>query len=116
MTNAHALVRVLKILFVFIGLFLATVGVLFFISGLQSYLDGSRSEAVLGNLTLSVAIISFPLAILFGYKAAKKYLLPTNNYQIPDSPMKTILYIILTGGFVMTTALSIIVFLFYLNA
>lgn len=116
MAKEAVLVRISKIMFVFFGLMLGAMAILFFLSGTQSYMDGERTEAALGNIVLSVALVSFPLAILFGYKAAIKYLVPQQPYQLPDSPAKTMLYIVLTAGFVLTTAISIIVFLFYLNA
>ncbi len=116
MHRARALVRISKVVFVVVSLMLATLGALFFLSGFQSVVEGEHSDLAWGNIMLSVALVSFPLAIFFGYKSAKHYLIPTDGYQPPESPLKTLLYIALTGGFVLITVISIIVFLLYLNA
>ncbi|MAT38920.1 MAG: hypothetical protein CL946_04880 [Ectothiorhodospiraceae bacterium] len=105
-----------KIVFAFIGILVLTMGVLFFIAGVQEYFSGPSSPEIYGTIMLSVTLISLPCAGFFGYKAITKYYFDRDEYQIPDAPMKTLLYMVLTGIFALTAVTSVLVYLLYINA
>ena len=102
--------KLLKALAIIIGLMLALVGLVFFLSAVQAYLaDGAAEGIPFEQMLLAVGFLGIPATALFLYKARNSFSQGKNEYGLPDAPSHSLLLAILTISASIITVASFVI-------
>jgi hypothetical protein len=92
------------------------VGALVLYAGIQNYASGDVQSSGFDTTVLGIAILSFPLALLFSAQANKSYRRSKSRYEIPDTPLRFFLLSSFGAGFLLLSVVSILMYLMYLRS
>ncbi len=94
------------------------LGTIILYSGLQSYLGGEPAEgaAPFATTLLGLSVISFPFTVFFSIAAARAFRRRRSRYELPESPMRLLMLLVASGGFVLLTVLSLTMYLAFFTA
>jgi hypothetical protein len=94
-----------------IGLFLALVGVILLISGLQAYVSNDTTDVIpFEQVLLALGFLGIPASSILLFKAYSSIQRGKSRYGLPDSPAQSLTLIILSiTSMILTVSVFVIV-------
>ncbi len=94
-----------------LGFLLVMIGVFFFVMGLAAYLSGDTSVIAYRPMLISATMVSIPACGYFLYKLWDFYKAQQNTYNMPDTPLKFYVFILMFFLFFLVMAGSLAIYL-----
>ena len=104
--------RILKIILSLVGVVSALLGMLLLFSTAQSYLrTGAFQDLPMQYFLPALTFIGAPTAVYFLYKSRHSLLRFQNEYSLPDAPLNSIIFVVLTTVFGLMALVSLVMYI-----
>jgi hypothetical protein len=100
-----------KILLFMIGLLFGTVGFVVLFSAMAAYLTGDQTDGLpFRNILLSTSLIGVPASLFLLYRSHQNWQYFSSEYDLPESPISSVVLAFLTGAVILATIASFVIF------
>lgn len=109
---ATPVVKVAKSIFFILASVVSLIGLIFLLSAAHEYASGDTADAVpFTQITFGLTCLCSPMAVYFSYRSRKSSHRKLGIYNVPDPPIRSVLYVILAAGFSIATLIFSILFI-----